>query len=73
MVVCFLSESEIGASDSALALEAQLSHVESESILRVSRLLEPLLQERVDSFLRCGSLDGSHAGIPARSDLDVGR
>jgi len=44
MVVCFLSESEMGRSDfqrSAL----RLSHVESESILRVSGLLEPLLQE----------------------------
>src|SRR3954447_7528959 len=30
---------------SALAVEAQLSHVESESIFRFSRLLAPLLQE----------------------------
>src|SRR3954471_7935013 len=36
MVVCFLS---------ALAVDAQLSHGDSESIFRVSRLLEPLLQE----------------------------
>src|SRR5947207_15590451 len=53
--------------------EAQLSYVESESIFRVSRLLEPLLQEGVDSFLRRWSLDGGHAGVPACSDFDVGR
>src|SRR6476469_8459587 len=58
---------------SVLALGAQLSHVEPKSILRVSRLLEPLLQEGFDSFLRRRSLDGSHTGVPARSDFDVGR
>src|SRR5690348_43322 len=57
----------------ALGVEAQLSHVESESIFGVSRLLEPLLQEGFDSFLRRWSLDGGHAGVPARSDFDVGR
>src|SRR4051794_34715231 len=64
MVVCFLS---------ALAVEAQLSHGESESIFRVSRRLEPVLQKGLDPFLRRRSLDGGHAGVPARSDLDVGR
>src|SRR3954454_13615869 len=64
MVVCFLS---------ALAVEAQLSHGESESTFRVSGLLEPVLQEGFDSFLRRRSLDGDHAGVPACSDLDVGR
>src|SRR3954453_12220694 len=63
MVVCFLSA----------AVEAQLSHRESESIFRVSGLLEPALQEGFDSFLRRRSLDRGHAGVPARSDLDVGR
>jgi len=53
--------------------EAQLSYVESESIFRVSRLLETLLQEGFDSFLRRWSLDGGHAGVPARPDFDVGR
>src|SRR5580704_8626385 len=57
---------------SALALAAQLSHVESESIFRVSGLLESLLEEGFDSFLRRWSLDGGHAGVPARSDFDVG-
>ena len=57
---------------SALALEAELSQVESESILRVSRLLEPLLQERFDSFLGRWSLDGGHAGIPAGSHSTSG-
>src|SRR2546423_6120066 len=73
MVVCFLPEVRWAVRISALAVEAQLSHVESESIFRVSRLLEPLLQESFDSFLRRGSLDGGHAGVPARSDFDVGR
>src|SRR3954471_23492722 len=63
MVVCFLSA----------AVEAELSHGESESIFRVSGLLEPVLQEGFDSFLRRRSLDGGHAGVPARSDFDVGR
>src|SRR5256885_11851059 len=58
---------------SAFAVEAQLSHVESESVLCVSRLLEPLIQQRFDSFLRRWSLDGGHAGVPAGSDFDVGR
>jgi hypothetical protein len=53
--------------------EARLSYVESESIFRVSRLLEPLLQEGFNSFLRSWSLDGGHAGVPARPDFDVGR
>src|SRR3954451_7620818 len=73
MVVCSVSESEMGRSDSALAIEAHLSHVESESIFRVSGLLEPVLQEGFDSFLRRRSVDGGHAGVPARSDFDVGR
>src|SRR3954470_23495404 len=73
MVVCSVSESEMGRSDSALAIEAHLSHVESESVLRVSGLLEPVLQEGLDSFLRRRSPDGGHAGVPARSDFDVGR
>ena len=47
--------------------------MESESGFRVSGLLKPLLQEGFDAFLRRGSLDGGHAGVPARSDLDVGR
>jgi hypothetical protein len=50
-----------------------LAQVESESILRISRLLKSLLQEGFDSRLRRGSLDGRHAGIPARPDLDVAR
>src|SRR3954453_19669868 len=58
---------------SALAVEAQLSHGESESIFRVSRRLEPVLQKGLDPFLRRRPLDGGHAGAPARSDLDVGR
>src|SRR2546423_14707867 len=58
---------------SALAIDAQLSHGESESIFQVARRLEPVLQEGLDSLLRRRSLDGGHAGVPARSDLDVGR
>src|SRR3954467_13128754 len=58
---------------SAPAIDAQLSHGESESTFRVTGLLEPVLQEGLDSFLRRRSLDGGHAGVPARSDLDVGR
>src|SRR5580700_7941909 len=73
MVVCFLPESEIGRSDSALALEAQLSDIESESVLRVSGLLEPLLQERFDLLPCRWPVDGVHAGVPAGSDFDVGR
>src|SRR2546421_6801224 len=55
------------------ALGSELPYVESESIFRVSGLLEPLLQEGFDAFLRRRSLDGGHAGVPARSDFDVGR
>ena len=44
-------------------MEAQLSQVEAESILQVSRLLEPLLQEGFDVFLGRWSLDGGHAGV----------
>src|SRR3954449_3608630 len=73
MVLCFPSEGEMGRRVSTLAIEAQLSHGESESIFRVSRLLESLLQEGFDSFLRRWSLDGGHACVPARSDFDVGR
>src|SRR3954454_1120507 len=58
---------------SALAVEAELAHVESELIFRVTRLLQPLLEEGLDSCLRSGSLDGGHAGVPARPDFDVGR
>jgi hypothetical protein len=58
---------------SALAVAAQLSQVEPESILQVSGVLEPLLQEGFDSFLRRWSFDGGHAGVPAGSDFDVGR
>src|SRR5882724_11387545 len=72
MVVCFLSESERRAGRIS-ALSSELSHVESESIFRVSGLLEALLQEGFDAFLRRGSLDGGYAGVPARSDFDVGR
>src|SRR2546423_4034759 len=71
MVVCFLSE--VGWAVRISALSSELSHVESESIFRVSGLLEPLLQEGFDAFLRRGSLDGGHAGVPARSDFDVRR
>jgi cholesterol oxidase len=46
---------------SALAVVAELPQVEPESILRVSRLLEALLQEGFDAFLRGWSLDGGHA------------
>src|SRR3954447_4749125 len=73
MVVCFLPEVEWAVRISAPAVEAQLSHGESESGLRVSGRLEPLLQERLDVLLRRGSLDGGHAGVPAGSDLNVGR
>src|SRR3954465_10963849 len=73
MVVCSVSEREMGRWDSARAMEPPLPHVEPEPMFRVSRLLEPLLQEVLDSFLRRRSLDGGHAGVPARSDLDVGR
>src|ERR1700750_520300 len=73
MVVCFLPESELGRSVSVLAREAQLSEVESESILHVSRLLEPLLQKGFDSLLCRWSVDGVHARVPAGSDLDVRR
>src|SRR5689334_5593905 len=58
---------------SAVAIAAQLSQVEPESMLQVSRLFETLLQEGLDSFLRRWSFDGGHARVPARSDLDVGR
>ena len=53
--------------------EAQLSYVESESIFRVSRLLEPLLQEGFDSFLvRPGESGGRYVcellvSLPVRS------
>src|SRR3954468_13269377 len=73
MVVRSVSESEMGGSVSALAIEAHLSHVESESIFRVSGFLEPVLQEGLDSLLRRRSPDGGHARVPAGSDLDVGR
>src|SRR5690348_5977850 len=62
-----------GRSDSALAAWARLSQVEPESILQVPRLFETLLQEGFDSFLCCRSLYGRHAGVPARSDFNVGR
>src|SRR5260370_10925212 len=73
MVLCFLSESEKAVRISALTLEAELPQVESESILRVSRLLESLFQEDFDSSLGRRPLDGGHAGIPAGSPFDVGR
>src|SRR4029077_7519351 len=73
MIVCFLPANGQAVERSALVLEAQLSQVEPESSLHVSRLLEPVLQERLDSFLRRWSPDRGHAGIPARSDFDVGR
>src|SRR6476619_4703499 len=57
---------------SVSALSSELPHVKAESSLRVSGLLEPLLQEGFDAFLRRWPLDGGHAGVPARSDLDVG-
>src|SRR4051794_2233996 len=63
----------VSRSMSALALEAELSHGESESILRVARGLEPLFHKGCDSFLSRWSLDGRHAGVPAGSDFDVGR
>src|SRR6476646_1595702 len=72
MVVCFLSRSGEMAVRSS-ALDSELADVESKAILGVSRLLKPLVQERLDAFLRRWSLDGRHAGVPARSDLDVGR
>src|SRR5205085_9968607 len=71
MVVCFLSESEKGIRISAWGVEAQLAQVEPESILDVAGPLEPLFQEGFDVFLRGWSLDGAHAGIPARSHFDV--
>src|SRR5256885_8639942 len=71
MVVCSFQKVRWAVRISALSSE--LSHVESESIFRVSGLLEPLLQEGFDAFLRRGSLDGRHAGVPASSDFDVGR
>src|SRR3954465_2253222 len=58
---------------SALPLEAQPAQGVPKSVLQVSRLLESLLQEGLDVLLRRWSLDGGHAGVPARSDLDVGR
>src|SRR3954468_17223059 len=58
---------------SELVREAQLSDVEPESVLRVSGCLKPLLQQGFDSLLRRWSLDGRHAGVPARSDFDIGR
>src|SRR6266481_8502880 len=73
MDLCFLQRVRLTVRISALALEAELPQVESESILHVSRLLEPLLQEGFDSFLGRRSLDGGHAGVPAGSDFDVGR
>ena len=73
MVVCFLSESEMGIGMSALGVEAQLAQVEPESVLEIAGLLEPLFQEGCDVVLRGGSLDGGHAGVPAGSDFDVGR
>src|SRR4051812_2388941 len=73
MVLCFLSESEMGVRASAMAVEAQLSDGGSESLFQVSRLLESLLQQGLDVLLRGWPLDGGHAGVPARSDLDVGR
>src|SRR3954452_20671173 len=58
---------------SALALAAQSAQRVAKSILHVSRLLQSLLHEGLDVLLRRWSLDGGHAGVPARSDLDVGR
>src|SRR3954452_13857191 len=71
IVVCSFQEVRWAVRISALSSE--LSHVESESIFRVSGLLEPLLQEGFDAFLRRWALDGRHAGVPARSDFDVAR
>src|SRR5882757_39171 len=70
MVVCSCQKERWAVRTSAFSSE--LSHMESESIFRVSGLLEPLLQEDFDAFLRGGSLDGGHAGVPVRSDFDVG-
>src|SRR4029077_20153305 len=58
---------------SAPAREAELSHGESESVFRIAGLLKSLLQKHFDSLLGHWPLDGGHAGIPARSDFDVGR
>src|SRR4051812_27475241 len=57
----------------SVLVAAQLPDVEPEPVFRVSRRLEPLLEQGFDSFLRRWSLDGGHAGVPAGSDLDVGR
>src|SRR4051794_39223350 len=65
MVVCFLSEIQIGRGVSALAVEAELSHVDAESILRVATLLESLFQQGTDLLLRGRSPHGGHAGVPA--------
>jgi hypothetical protein len=43
----------------SVRLWAELSHVAPEPILRVARLLETLLQQGLDSFLRCWSLHRS--------------
>src|SRR3954465_14349940 len=59
---------------SALAVEAELAHVESELIFRVTRLLQPLLEERLDSCLRRGALDGGmQASQPALISTSGGR
>src|SRR4029078_4871422 len=73
MIVCFLLEVRWAVRISVPAVESQLPHGESESVLRVSRLLEPVLQEGCNSLLRRRSLDGGHAGVPAGSDFDVER
>src|SRR3954453_23649928 len=70
MVWGSLPEREMGGADS---VESQPADGESESMLRVSGRLEPSLHEALDPLLRRRPPDGGHAGVPAGSDLDVGR
>src|SRR5690349_3285932 len=71
MVVGFLSSMNLSVS--ARVVEAQSADVRAESVFRVSWFLEPLLEEGLDPPLPGGSVYRGHAGVPAGSDLDVGR
>ena len=73
MVMYILSKGGRALRISRFTLEVQSPEVEPETILQVSRLLEPLLQEILDSFLRRWSPEGSQESIPASPDFDAGR
>src|SRR6201996_3352076 len=74
MVVCFLPESELGRSVSVLAGEAQLSEVESESILHVSSCWSPCSRRALTLSCAAGRLtEFMHASQPALISTSGGR